>query len=87
MPQKSPQRETEKLFYQNVLEISSSKVAKLNHKIRIQEVLTKHFQGQVNDFQCKQESLISQNGKEIVQDRLQNSWGNQNKSMKTIHQG
>lgn len=38
---------------ENTLESSSRKVAKLNHKFTTEEVLIKHFQSQVNDFQGK----------------------------------
>ncbi|CAH6777909.1 centrosomal protein of 162 kDa [Phodopus roborovskii] len=65
------QREIEKLLCQNALENSSSKVAELNRKITTQEVLIKHFQGQVNELQGKQESLaVSQVREEILQKQV-----------------
>ena len=35
---------------ENILECSSSKVDKLNHKFTTEEVLIKHFQSQVNEY-------------------------------------
>ncbi|MEJ1285624.1 centrosomal protein 162 [Cricetulus griseus] len=67
----SHQREMEKILCQNALENSSSKVAELNRKIITQEVLIKHFQGQVNELQGKQESLaVSQVREEILQKQI-----------------
>ncbi|XP_029399390.1 centrosomal protein of 162 kDa [Mus pahari] len=67
----SHEREIEKLLCQNAVENSSSKVAELNRKIATQEVLLKHFQGQVNELQGKQESLaVSQVREEILQKQI-----------------
>ncbi|KAL1781590.1 centrosomal protein of 162 kDa [Sigmodon hispidus] len=67
----SHQREIEKLLCQNAVENSSSKVAELTRKITTQEVLIKHFQGQVNELQGKQESLaLSQVREEILQKQI-----------------
>ncbi|XP_073075476.1 centrosomal protein of 162 kDa isoform X5 [Manis javanica] len=67
----SHQREIEKLFCQNAVENSSSKVAELNRKLATQEVLVKHFQNQVNELQGKQESLVvSQVREEILQKEI-----------------
>ncbi|XP_031199355.1 centrosomal protein of 162 kDa isoform X2 [Mastomys coucha] len=67
----SHEREVEKLLCQNAVENSSSKVAELNRKIATQEVLLKHFQGQVNELQGKQESLaVSQVREEILQKQI-----------------
>ncbi|NP_955020.2 centrosomal protein of 162 kDa [Mus musculus] len=67
----SHEREIEKLLCQNAIENSSSKVAELNRKIATQEVLLKHFQGQVNELQGKQESLaVSQVREEILQKQI-----------------
>ncbi|XP_032765688.1 centrosomal protein of 162 kDa [Rattus rattus] len=65
------EREIEKLLCQNAVENSSSRVAELNRKIATQEVLLKHFQGQVNELQGKQESLsLSQVREEILQKQI-----------------
>lgn len=67
----SHQREIEKLLCQNAIENSSSKVAELTRKITTQEVLIKHFQGQVTELQGKQESLaVSQAREEILQNQI-----------------
>ncbi|XP_050996153.1 centrosomal protein of 162 kDa [Acomys russatus] len=67
----SHQREIEKLLCQNAVENSSSKLAELNRKITTQEVLIKHYQGQVNELQTKQESLaVSQVREEILQKQI-----------------
>ncbi|KAL6072538.1 hypothetical protein STEG23_006858, partial [Scotinomys teguina] len=67
----SHQREIEKLLCQNAVENSSSKVAELTRKITTQEVLIKHFQGQVNELQSKQESFaLSQVREEILQKQI-----------------
>ncbi|XP_052043652.1 centrosomal protein of 162 kDa isoform X1 [Apodemus sylvaticus] len=67
----SHEREIEKLLCQNAIENSSSKVAELNRKIATQEVLLKHFQGQVSELQGKQESLaVSQVREEILQKQI-----------------
>ncbi|XP_034340349.1 centrosomal protein of 162 kDa isoform X2 [Arvicanthis niloticus] len=67
----SHEREIEKLLCQNAVENSSSKVAELNRKIATQEVLLKHFQGQVSELQGKQESLaVSQVREEILQKQI-----------------
>lgn len=67
----SHQREIEKLLCQNAIENSSSKVAELNRKITTQEVLIKHYQGQVNELQGKQESFaVSQVREEILQKQI-----------------
>lgn len=67
----SHQREIEKLLCQNAIENSSSKVAELTRKITTQEVLIKHFQGQVTELRGKQESLaVSQVREEILQNQI-----------------
>ncbi|XP_053143125.1 centrosomal protein of 162 kDa isoform X2 [Hemicordylus capensis] len=67
----SHQKELEKILCQHAMEHSSSKVAELNSKISTQEILIKHLQQQVHEFQRDQEALaFSQIREEILQKEM-----------------
>ncbi|KAM9316616.1 centrosomal protein of 162 kDa [Gastrophryne carolinensis] len=51
------QKEKENLICQHAMEHSSSKVAELNSKMSMQEILIKHLQNQVHDLQKDRECL------------------------------
>ncbi|NWW85857.1 CE162 protein, partial [Rhynochetos jubatus] len=64
----SHQREVEKILCQHAKEHSTSKVAELNSRISIQEILIKHLQEQIGEQQRHQEALlVSQMREELLQ--------------------
>ncbi|KAL8186129.1 UNVERIFIED_CONTAM: hypothetical protein K2H54_064640 [Gekko kuhli] len=67
----SHQKEMEKILRQHAAEHSTSKVAQLNSRISTQEVLIKHLQQQLHEWQRDQEALkVSQMKEEILQKEM-----------------
>ncbi|XP_009874715.1 PREDICTED: centrosomal protein of 162 kDa [Apaloderma vittatum] len=64
----SHQKEVEKILCQHAKEHSASKVAELNNRISVQEILIKHLQEQIGEQQRHQEALLlSQMREELLQ--------------------